>query len=42
MFTTGCRTVASFYRERHYLTILGIPPELPPDHWALKRTDLRL
>jgi hypothetical protein len=42
MFTVGCFTVTSFYRERHYLTMLGIPEELLPDHWALGRTDLRL
>jgi TniQ len=41
MFTVGSRTVASFYRERHYLTMLGIPAELLPDHWELGRTDLR-
>ena len=38
MFTVGSFTVASFYRERHYLTMLGIPEELLPDRWALGRT----
>ena len=42
IFTAGSRTGAGFYRERHYLTMLGIPEELLPDHWALGRTDLRL
>jgi len=42
MFTAGSRTVAGFYRERHYLTMLGIPAELLPDHWDLGRTNLRL
>jgi len=42
MFTAGSRTVAGFYRERHYLTMLGIPAELLPDHWELGRTNLRL
>jgi hypothetical protein len=42
MFTAGCRTYASFYRERRFLvTSLGIPEELLPDHSGLGRTDLR-
>jgi hypothetical protein len=43
MFTAGCSTYASFYRERRFLvTSAGIPDELLPDHVALGRTDLRL
>ena len=42
MFTAGCRTYASFYRERRFLvTRLCIPEELLPDHYGLGRTDLR-
>jgi hypothetical protein len=42
MFTAGCGTYASFYRERRFLVApLGIPEELLPDHFALGRTDLR-
>lgn len=42
MLTAGCRTAASFYRERQFLIGLGIPAQLLPDHGALGRTDLRL
>ncbi len=42
MLTAGCRTAASFYRERQFLAGLGIPAHLLPDHRALGRTDLRL
>ena len=42
MLTAGSRTIARFYRERTYLTGLGIPGEHLPDHHALGRTDLRL
>lgn len=42
MFTAGCRTYASFYRERRFLvTRLCVPEELLPDHYGLGRTDLR-
>ncbi len=42
MFTAGCRTYASFYRERRFLvTKLCIPEELLPDHFDLGRADLR-
>jgi hypothetical protein len=42
MLTVGSRTIAAFYRERKYLTGLGIPDEHLPDHHALGRTDLRI
>jgi hypothetical protein len=42
MLTADSRTIARFYRERQYLTGLGIPDEHLPDHHALGRTDLRL
>jgi hypothetical protein len=42
MFTAGCRTYASFYRERRFLiTKADIPEELLPDHVGIGRTDLR-
>ena len=35
MFTAGCRTYASFYRERRFLvTRLCVPEELLPDHYG--------
>jgi len=40
MLTAGSRTLASFYRERQFLTGLGIPAHLLPDHGALGRADL--
>jgi hypothetical protein len=43
MFTAGCRTYASFYRERRFLvTKLCIPEELLPDHHGLGRSDIHL
>jgi hypothetical protein len=41
MLTADSRTTASFYRQRQYLTGLGIPEGLLPDHRALGRADLR-